>query len=170
MPRHYRRNRRVQRPIIRTYKKVLNFAPTSRAAGAKVDFDITLGVDSIAIGQTGVTDNVVPTGCIVDYIEFQYGVVSLAAVSCYTHISIQSLISGQSATISPNVVGGNPQRNQVFHQEMRSIGEGQNATFKLKWKVPKHIQRMKEGSRIEFTTLSTGAVTDSLQVIYKVKQ
>ncbi len=170
MPRHYRRSRRGPRSIVRTYKKVLNFAPASSGAGTKVDFDITFGVDSLAIGQTGPTDNVVPTGAIVDYIEFQYGVVNLAATANFTHISIQSLLSGQAATVSPNVVGGNPQRNQVFYQMMRSNGQGQNSTYVIKWRVPKMMQRMREGSRIELTVLNTAAVTHSLQVIYKVKQ
>ncbi len=138
--RRFRRS--APKVIVKTYKKVLNFAPASHSAGAKINFDLVIGVDSISPGQTAVTDNNVPIGSIIDYIEIQYGVVNLAAAACFIHTSIQSRLSGQAATVAPNVVGGNPQRNQVYHQEMRSIGQNQNATFVYKWKVPKHIRRI----------------------------
>ncbi len=162
--------RMAPRAIVRTYKKVLNFAPASHAAGLKVNFDVVVGVDNLSVGSTGVTDATVPTGSIVDYIEIQYGVVNLAAVACYIHISMQSRLSGQSATIAPNLIGGNPQRNQVHHQEMRSLGQNQNATFVYKWRVPKHLRRIREGSVFSWVILGTTAVTDSCQVIYKLKQ
>ncbi len=148
---------------------MLNFAPASHGAGVKVNFDLAEGVDSISPNQSGPTDDLVPTGSIIDYIEIQYGVVNLAAAACFIHTSIQSRLSGQGATIAPNVIGGDPQRNQVYHQEMRSIGQGQNATFVYKWNVPKHIQRIREGSNLTFVILGTAAITDSCQVIYKMK-
>jgi len=171
MPRHYRlRRRSAPRAIVRTYKKVLNFAPASHAAGTKIDFRVAFGVDSLAVGQTGPTDDAVPTGSIIDYIEFQFGAINLVSASAFMHTSIQNLMSGQSATIAPNVIGGNSQRNQVYHQEMRSIGQNQNATFVYKWKVPKHLRRMREGSALFLTILCTNVWSDTLQVIYKIKQ
>ncbi len=162
--------RAAPRAIVRTYKKVLNFAPASHGAGVKVNFDLVVGVDNLAVGSTGVTDATVPTGSIVDFIEIQYGVANLAAVACFVHVTMQSRLSGQPATITPNVVGGNPQRNQVHHQEMRSLGQGQNATFVYKWRVPKHLRRIREGSIFSFVIMGTTAITDSCQVIYKLKQ
>ncbi len=155
--------------MVKTFKKVLNFAPASHGAGVKVNFDLAIGIDAIAPLQSGPTDSSVPTGSIIDYIEIQYGVVNLSAVACFIHTSIQSRLAGQPATIAPNVVGGDPQRNQVYHQEMRSIGQGQNATFVFKWRVPKMIQRIREGSIISFVILGTAAITDSCQVIFKMK-
>ncbi len=154
-------------PMIRTFKKVLNFAPASHGAGVKVNFDLVQGVDSSTAGQTSATDPVVPTGARVTYIEIQYGVVNLAAAACFVHTSMQSRLSGQSATVAPNVGGGDDQRNQVYHQEMRSIGQNQNATFVYKWKVPRRIQRIRDASIFSFVILGTTAITDSCQVIYK---
>ncbi len=169
MPYRRRMVRRAPRTIVKTYKKVLNFAPASHAAGLKVNFDLVIGFDSTSPGQGSATDNTVPTGSIIDFIEIQYGVVNLAAAACFIHISMQNRLSGQSATIAPNVIGGNPQRNQVLHQEMRSIGQNQNATFVFKWRVPKHLRRIREGSIFTFVILGTTAITDSCQVIYKIK-
>ncbi len=168
--RHFRRSRRVPRNIVRTYKKVLNFAPTSQSAGTKHNFDIMVGADSTAIGQTGPVDAVCPTGSIIDYVDIYYVVANLVSVFCGVHFSVQSRLSGQGATVAPNVVGGNPQRNQVYHQELRSIGEGQNMTIHYRWKVPKHIQRVRESSVWSIVLLNTAASTDSCQVIYKCKQ
>ncbi len=170
MPRFRRSMRRsAPRSIIKTYKKVLNFAPASHGAGVKVNFDFAIGIDSISNNQGSPTDSNTPTGSIIDYVEIQYGVVNLAAAACFIHISLQSRRAGQTATIAPNVVGGNAQRNQVYHQEMRSIGQNQNATFVLKWKVPRLIQRIREGDVLSFVILGTTAITDSCQMIFKMK-
>ncbi len=152
------------------YKRVLNYAAASHAAGTKINFVIAVGIDSISNNQSGPTDTNVPTGNIIDYVEIQYGAINLAAVACFVHTSMQVLLTGQTATVAPNVVGGNPQRNQVFHQEMRSLGQGQNATFVYKWRVPKHIRRLKEGMTLAFTVLGTAATTDSCQIIYRTKE
>ncbi len=120
-------------------------------------------------GQTTAFDPVCPTGAVIDFIDTYYVVANLSAVFDGCHFSVQNRLSGQGATVSPNVVGGNPQRNQVHHQELRSLGEGQNMTIHYRWRVPKHIRRVREGSIFSIVTLNTAAVTDSCQVIYKVK-
>ncbi len=107
MPYRRRRMSRAPRSIVRTYKKVLNFAPASSGAGVKFDYSAVNGVDGVALGQTSATDQNVPTGSIIDYFEFQFAVVNLAAVACFIHITIQNLVSGQAATVPPNLVGGN---------------------------------------------------------------
>ncbi len=168
MPRHYRRSR--PRIFNTTYKKVLNFAPSSHASGTKVDFQVVNGVDSVALGQTGPTDAAVPTGSIIDFITFQFGAINLGTGSLFMHTTIQNLLSGQSATVDPILVGGNPQRNQVHHQENRSLGADQNATFVYRFKVPKSLRRIREGSQWFLTVKGLAAWTDNLQVIYKIKR
>ncbi len=167
--RRFRRNP-MSRAVVRTYKKVLDFAPASHGAGTKVNFDFVVGTDSIASGQTSVTDATVPTGCILDYVEIQYSVANLAAVAAFIFVSLQNRVSGQSATVSPRTVGGDDQRNQVHHQMLRSIGEGQNMTFVYKWRVPKHLKRIRENSIYSWVIESPVAITDACQVIYKYKQ
>ncbi len=170
MPYRRRMSRRsAPRAIIKTYKKVLNFALASHGAGTKINFDFAIGIDSVSNNQGSPTDATTPTGNIIDYIEIQYGVVNLAAAACFIHVSLQSRRSGQSTTVPPNLVGGDDQRNQVYHQEMRSIGQNQNATFVMKWKIPKMIQRVREGDVLSLVILATTAVTDSCQMIFKMK-
>ncbi len=166
-----RRMRRRSGPTSypKTFKKVLNFAPAAHGAGTKVDFLIATGIDSISPGQTGVTDATVPTGSRIRFITIQYGSQNLGVLSLFMHTSIQNLVSGQAATVSPNLVGGNPQRNQVHHQELRSVGPNQNATFQYRFKVPKQLQRLREGSEWFFTIFGSNAYTDSCQVIYKIE-
>ncbi len=169
MPRHYRRKMRPRRVFGRSFKKVLNFAPASHGA-IKVDFQLVQGVDSATMGQSAPTDDVVPTGCTVDWIEIQYGVVNLTALSNFIHVSIQNLVSNQASTIDPALVGGNNQRNQVHHQEVRSCAPNQNMTFNLKFRVPKQLRRVREGSKWFFTVKGSNSYTDVCQVIYKMKQ
>lgn len=153
-------------PVIQSFKKVLNDAPTSRASGAKISLNLVKGVDSSAAGQTGPVDADVPTGSIVKYIEIQFSVTNLVNVSLYMHVSIQQLQSGQSSII-PNVIGGNPQRNQVFFQNMFSVGQTQNSTHIMRFKVPKKFQRVREGTVWQFVYTGDQVYTNAIQVIYK---
>ncbi len=168
MPRHYgrRRGRSMPRAIVQSYKKVLNFAPASRGT-AKQDFQIVLGVDSLAAGQTGPTDSAVPTGAVITSILFQSVFANLAAVSDIINWSVQRLVSGQAATVTPNVVGGDDQRNQVMHLDLLSAGDGQNLRHTFLFKVPKGMQRVREGDQWFVTYISTANTTHSMQVIYK---
>ncbi len=168
--RHWRRSRRrsSMRPTIRTFKKVLNFAPASTGAGVQQDQVVITGVDSLAIGQTSPTDATVPTGSKIAYFEIQLGMANLAAVMMATHLTVQRLVSGQTA-ISPLLVGGNAQRNQVFYQSLRVTGNGQNQTWTIKFKVPPKFQRMAEGTAWMFSFSSHTASSFVTQIIYKVQ-
>lgn len=168
MPRRtgYRRRPSRTRSVIQSYKKVLNFAPASHAAGAQAIFTLTNGVDSIAAGQTSVADGNIPTGSVVKFIEIQFSTVNLISVASFMHLTIQQVHSGQSA-IAGNAVGGNPQRNQVFHQEMLSLGQDQNNNRKVRFMIPKKFQRVREGDRWQWTVTCDTIWTDALQVIYK---
>jgi len=164
-----RRARRSAMSYPKTYKKVLNFAPSGRASSVKVDFLMVDGKDSISPGQTAVTDANVPTGSVIDYIDIYYCVSNLGATALFQTVSIQNLISGQSDTIDPRVVGGNSQRNQVHHQEIRGIGQNQNATFHFRFKIPKNLRRVREESKWLLTVIGNNAWNDVCQVIYKIK-
>ncbi len=170
MPRHYRRMRRTRglRPVTKTYKKVLTFAPASHPAVTKIDFPLVLGVDSISPGQGGVTDATVPTGSIIDYIEINYSFINITGGADFMSICIQQTLVGQT-TLDPRVVGGNMQRNQVFHQEIFSMGNDQNGNRVYRFKIPKRFQRVREGMAWTFTALNSGTFSDNCQVIYKIK-
>ncbi len=169
MPRHFRRSRPRQ-VYAKTFKKVLNFAPSSHGAGVIVDNQLCLGTDAIAIGQTTPTDATVPTGSIIESFVVQYGAVNLSAISCFHHYAMQYTIGSQSLFVPPNLVGGNNQRNQVIKQNQHSMGQGQNYNVILRFKIPRKFQRIKEGMRWTFSSVATSAITDSIQVIYTVKQ
>ncbi len=168
MPRHYRRNSRP-RIIQKTYKKVLNFAPTSHGAGVQVDNILVQGVDSVSPNQGSPTDPIVPTGSIITSFTIMYSAVNLAAAANFSHWVIQYTIGSQSLFVPCNLIGGNNQRNQVMKSGMSSMGEQQNYNVKLNFKIPKMFQRVKEGMFWTFSVLGTAAYTDSLQVIYKIR-
>ncbi len=167
MPKHYRRSN-GPRPIIKSYKKVLNFAGTSQSIGNHSDV-LTNGKDSTAIGQTGPTDKDVPTGSYVKYIEIQYSAYNGVNVAAFLHFSIQLLHANQTF-VDPRLVGGNPQRNQVLHQALATIGQLQSFSRNFKFKIPKRFQRVREGDRWEFVYHNSAAVNDIKQIIYKVYQ
>ncbi len=167
MPRHYRRSN-GPRPVIKSYKKVLNFAGTSQSVANHVDV-ITNGADSLAIGQTGPTDKDVPTGSHVKYFEIQYSGYNGINAAVFLHFSIQLLHSGQTF-VDPRLVGGDPQRNQVMHQALATVGQLQSFNRTFKFKVPKRFQRIREGDRWEFVYHNSGVINDIKQVIYKVYQ
>lgn len=154
------------RPINKSYKKVLNYGPSSTGAGIVVHQPIVVGVESLSPGQGSPTDGTVPTGANVKYIDIQFTIANLAGVFCPTNIAIQYLLSGQTA-IDPRVVGGHAQRNQVLLQLLRSTGEGQNQTYHIKFKIPKKFWRMKESMSWQFSYVSNVSTSWELQVIYK---
>ncbi len=153
-------------PVIQSYKKVINEAPTSRAAGAVIALNIARGVDSVAAGQTGPIDADVPTGSVIKFIEIQYSVTNLVAVSLFHFISIQLILNGQSG-IAPDVVGGSAQRNQVHFQTTYSVGKEQNSTRIFRFKIPKRFQRMREGMIWQFSRIGSAVYADNVQAIYK---
>ncbi len=118
MVRRFGRSRRISAPraVIQSYKKVLNFAPASRTSGTVIAATLSLGEDSIAAGQTGTTDNGVPTGSVIKFIEIQWAIGNVSGGNNFLNVTIQLLHAGQT-NISPLVVGGNPQRNPVFFQD-----------------------------------------------------
>lgn len=159
-----RRTPRV-RAVTQSFKKVLNEAPASRAA-TEHTMGLVTGVDSIAAGQTSAVDPQVPTGAKIFRIEIQYAASNLVSIASFAHITVQLLRSGQGS-INSNVVGGNPQRNQVIHQDLMSLGKDQNINRKYIISVPKQFQRVREGDQWRFNRNYSQITTDCVQVIYK---
>lgn len=152
--------------VIQSYKKVLNFAPVSTAAAAVTNFSASVGQDSVAAGQTTVTDPNVPTGSLIKYIEVQLALQNLVNIAGFAHVVMQRIESGQTRVV-PNAVGGNPQRNQVLHQELFCVGQNQNVNRTLRFKVPPKFQRVKEGSQWQYTLTCDVIHTPACQIIYK---
>ncbi len=165
--RHFRGSRRrAMAPVIQSYKKVLNVAGSSHAAAAVEVMTLTQGVDSVAAGQTSVTDAQVPTGAIIKYILIQFSAANATSALAFLHLSVQLLRSGQSA-ISPLVIGGNPQRNQVFHQDLMTLPANASINRTIRFKVPKSFQRVREGDKWIINRSADLVWGDALQVIYK---
>ncbi len=165
---HYSRRmgrRNGPRPTVQSYKKVINIAEASRTTAEQFT-RLASGVDSIAAGQTSAIDDDVPTGSHIKLIEIQWSPVNLVNVALHLNWSIQLIHSGQS-NVDPRLVGGNPQRNQVFRQGLISMGQSQNQNVKVKFKIPKGFQRMREGDEWRFVYIGTQVYNDSLQIIYK---
>ncbi len=170
MPFHFSRGSRrrssMPRPVIQTFKKVINHAPASRTVTTVHNFLASTGVDSIAAGQTGVTDVNVPTGSRIDFIEFQFNFSNLVSQAAYFWVSIQRAHTGQPF-ISSRVVGGNPQRNQVHRQMQYIVGQDQNSNHVWKFKVPKKFGRVREGDSWGLTIESDIVHNSACQIIYK---
>ncbi len=164
--RGFRRRSGGMRPVIQSFKKVINHAPASRTVDTVHAFNIAAGVDSQAAGQTSVTDVNVPTGSIIKWVEIQFSASNLVSQAAYFWATLQIRHTGQS-TVSGRLVGGNPQRNQIHRQLQFQLGQNQNSNHVWKWKVPKRIQRVREGDVLLFTLESDVVHNSGIQIIYK---
>ncbi len=153
------------RPVIQSFKKVIFRVNASFSAGFQTE-QIAIGVDSVAAGQTSVTDPNVPTGSIIKFIEVQFAVHNSVETPCFVNCTLQ-YIYGSQAVIDPNAVGGNNQRNQVLHMDLFSVGALQNSTHKFKFKIPKQFQRLREGMEWQLAWRNSATVNRELQIIYK---
>ncbi len=153
------------RPVIQSFKKVINYAGVSQAAGNR-DLPITNGQDSVAAGQTSPTDTSVPTGSVVKFIEVQIALGQIVGGSVLVHYSMQLLHNGQT-TVASNVVGGSPQRNQVFRQYSFSLGINQNFNRTIAFKIPSRFQRIREGDLWILQITTSNTLTQQFQMIYK---
>lgn len=161
-----RRRSHMPRNVVQSFKKVINHAPASIAAATRTNYNASTGTDSVAAGQTSATDTAVPTGSVIKYIEFQYSVTNLVGIASHHWISVQLTHSGQTP-INPDVIGGNPNRNQVHYQLMYNVGQDQNSNHIVKFKVPKRFQRVREGDIWRLVTISDTITTQACQIIYK---
>ncbi len=96
-------------------------------------------------------------------------ITNTTAQTAYINCSLQYALSGQGG-IDPDVIGGNPQRNQVLHQELFQVGFNQNSTHKFKLRIPAKYQRMREGMKWILTWSNSNSINRRLQIIYKVER
>ncbi len=155
----------MARPITQSYKKVLNFAPVSQAAGSR-NINLALGVENATVGQTSATDDDVPTGCIIKEFVIQIAYGQISGGAAFIHWSIQKLHANQSA-IASNVIGGNPQRNQVFKQGLVQLGLNQTYSKSILFKIPPRFQRMREEDKWVLQIESSATIVQAFQIIYK---
>lgn len=160
-----RRRMSMPRQVIQSYKKVLNIAPATIAAGSNNNIFVT-GVDSVAAGQASPIDSGVPTGSIIKFIEIQIACGQIVGGSVFIHYSLQLLRSGQSSVPS-NVVGGSNRRNQVLHQNFYQLGINQNFNRTLKMKIPRMFQRIREGDLWLLEMTNSNSLAIGFQIIYK---
>ncbi len=158
--------RRGMKAVIQSYKKVINHAPASTAAGVNRDMILVTGVDSVAAGQTSVTDSSVPTGAIVKFIDIKLVVGNSTLANVFCHVAIMYTLTGQGV-VSPLTVGGSALRNQVLHQDMFAVQQSQNTNKLYRFKIPKQFQRVREG-RVWRIIVNADLLTSSaVQAIYK---
>ncbi len=138
------------------------------SSGFQSEF-LAQGIDSVAAGQTSATDAGVPTGSVIKFIEVQFAANNATAAPCYLNCSLQYKLSTQ-AVVDPRAVGGNPQRNQVLHMDMFSVGADQNSTHKFRFKIPKGFQRIREGMQWVLVWSNSASINRTVQVIYKFYQ
>ncbi len=156
----------MPRAVIQSYKKVLNFAPASNTAATDIVFNLSIGEDSVAAGQTSPTDHNVPTGAVIKYMEIQLAAGNPTTTPLFLHTAIERIEPNQSI-VPPNLVGGNNKRNQVLHQTLVQIGERQNHSRTFKFKIPPKFQRVKEGSLWKLVCTGDVVWNSAVQVIYK---
>ncbi len=154
------------RPVIQSFKKIINEAPAGLAANANNVLDIATGVDSVAAGQTTAVDTNVPTGSVIKYIDIRIALQNLVNVAAFAHVALWLKRTGQGS-LNPNTLGGNPLRNQVFLQDFFCIGQNQNVNRTYKFKVPKTFQRVRDGSVWQIIIRGDQVNTQGAQFIYK---
>ncbi len=160
------RRRSMPRPVINSFKMVVNTAPASVTASTQVNA-ISLGTDLVAKGQATATAVAVPTGSQIKFFEIQHALGNLATTAAFIHGSIQLLHDGQSL-VGPDVVGGSKRRNQVMHQWLYQVGENQSNSRTTKFKVPAKFQRVREGDAWQYVWKNSQTVSSAVQIIYKI--
>ncbi len=169
MDMYHRRSRRRSspvRPVINSIKTVINIAPASRAAATDFPIPMSTGDISVAPGQTTTSDSGVPIGSHIKFIEIQYAITNLVAISMFVNMCIQLTRAGQSP-VSPLTVGTSMQRNQVHYQQLFSVGKEQNSNHVWRFKVPRRFQRVREGDVWNFSRNASATFTEATQIIYK---
>ncbi len=159
------RRSRGPKPVVQSFKKVLNFASASFTAGFQQEL-LAKGTDSVAAGQPTATNAEVPTGSSIRFFEIQFAVNNSVATPCYVNCSIQYTLDGQTV-VDPDLVGGDKMRNQVLHQDLFTVGTNQNSTHKFKFKIPPKFQRIREGMSWLLVWSNSATVNREAQLIYK---
>ncbi len=167
--RSYRGSRRksIPRSTTRSSKYIVVVGPASEAAGLSAH-TIMIGTDNATLGQTTVTDTAVPVGAKVSQIEIFMPKVNLGAGTAnFTHWTIQRTLSGQSV-INPITAGGSPLRKNIMLTGVIGMGEGQNNSTHIKFKIPAKMQRIGDGDIWNIVNNNLAAVSTVYYFIYKI--
>ncbi len=152
---------------MRSYKKQIN--KTFVSSATLTADTIVNGKDSLALGQTSISDPDVPTGSKVRGFLIQLGLSAPSTTSVEVGVNVQYLLAGQTANVDPLAVGGNAQRNQVIKSWHFLIAQDSMINFNQYVKIPKFLQRVKEAMLWRVAISSSSSREQCYQVIYKVK-
>ncbi len=154
---------------MRTYKKIITKTIVSSALETAAN--IAVGVDSVALGQTSVTDPNVPTGSNIRGVLCQCGFSNPGTTSVEVGATLQYQLSGQSANVNPLAQGGDPQRNQVLKSWHFIVAQDSMKNINEYVKIPRKFQRIREGMVWRFVVDSAISVAreEALQFIYKAR-
>ncbi len=130
-------------------------------------FQLAKGTDNATLGQTSGTDVAIPTGAKIKQFNIMSCWGSISDVSTFLHWSIQLVKTGQNV-VDPTAVGGDGARNNVMMQGMVCVGEHQNQSVDIKYKVPKKFWRLADDSKWDFVTKCSTNVDTVKQCVYKV--
>ncbi len=167
MPGMYRRRGRrglAIRPV-QSFKNVVDIAPTSNIANTKVDYEITEGED-VAAGQATSASITVPTGSTIKSILVNFATQNLVNVAAFMWVTIQR-VHTQQTTLPPRLVGSSSRRNQVFFQRLISLGTNQNQLLYFRFRIPRGMQRVREGDKWILSFESDQIHQSAAQFIYK---
>ncbi len=148
---------------IQSFKQITVDGPASRAAATVISHEILVGVDN----YTGPTTNKeVPTGAKVNSILIFNTFSNLVSISALLHYNVQILRSGQTG-VTPGSVGGDSQRNQVIHTDMKFLGKEQNTNWQIRLKIPPMYQRIREGDKWFISYQVDAVFAAATQALYK---
>ncbi len=159
---------RPPRGSTRSTKYIVLKAEASEATGIQ-SFLMTEGKDNTTLGQTSGVDNDVPVGSKIALLDLRAVFGNLVAINDFIFWSIQLRHTGQ-ANLDPLLQGGSPLRSTVMLSGLFSIGKEQNKTLHIRYKIPKSMQRVKDGDIWVFVTNNGAITTTAFQVVYKVFQ
>ncbi len=159
-----RRSYSSPRNPIQSYKQIAVDGPASRAAATNIFHTFVRGVDDYA-GPTALNQEV-PTGAVITSVIIFASFTNLVSVSALLHFNVIIQRSGQ-ASPTPGAIGGSPVRNTVVHTEMKFLGQNQNNNIRLMIKVPRIMQRIREGDLWTLVYRADAVFASATQVIYK---
>jgi len=155
----------------RTYKKDIMIIEASRTADLNITNEVVVGKESQFMEQTNIADPDVPVGSRVTRVLIMWQVGNLVNSIIGVNWALQLRRSGQGV-INPRDIGQSDLRNTVIRSGYVMVGQNQNTGFVKSFKIPKMMQRVRQGDQWTFVRKSgVGAVfTDGFKCIYKIIQ
>ncbi len=139
------------------------------SAATKTDDTIIQGADSTALGQTTITDAIIPTGSKIRGVLLQLGLANPSTTNIEVGVNFQYLVAGQTVSVDPLAVGGNAQRNQVIKSWHFMIAQDTMANINQFVRIPKQFQRIRENMVWRIVISSSSSREQAHQTIYKVR-